>query len=43
MSFGTIQNNTTLKQVDQILKEIRGFGTIQNNTTLKHIGDEVNE
>ena len=33
--FGTIQNNTTLKQLNTLLSDYDSFGTIQNNTTLK--------
>ena len=35
--FGTIRNNTALKQIEQITDRIRSFGTIRNNTALKLI------
>ena len=33
--FGTIRNNTALKQGDKTYIEILCFGTIRNNTALK--------
>ena len=33
--FGTIRNNTALKQVWNAIKTVVGFGTIRNNTALK--------
>ena len=34
-SFGTIRNNTALKQIDNSCFNTIGFGTIRNNTALK--------
>ena len=41
--FGTIRNNTALKQ--QFIKSAddSGFGTIRNNTALKHNGSTEND
>ena len=35
-SFGTIRNNTALKQSKKQIFDNKGFGTIRNNTALKH-------
>ena len=35
MSFGTIRNNTALKQITSIYRCTISFGTIRNNTALK--------
>ena len=35
--FGTIRNNTALKQEIQECYEAVRFGTIRNNTALKHV------
>ena len=35
LSFGTIRNNTALKQLVGKNQAINGFGTIRNNTALK--------
>ena len=37
-SFGTIRNNTALKQSILTYPYLRGFGTIRNNTALKPRG-----
>ena len=37
MSFGTIRNNTALKQGIDGLTQTFGFGTIRNNTALKPV------
>ena len=34
-SFGTIRNNTALKQYTSASEALTGFGTIRNNTALK--------
>ena len=36
MRFGTIRNNTALKQNHALLTSFVRFGTIRNNTALKH-------
>ena len=36
LGFGTIRNNTALKQTLMIFRLELGFGTIRNNTALKH-------
>ena len=36
MGFGTIRNNTALKQRLEVDHIKQGFGTIRNNTALKH-------
>ena len=46
--FGTIRNNTALKQRESYLTTQFGFGTIRNNTALKlplpdNVGHEVLE
>ena len=41
MGFGTIRNNTALKQEIQFLTEQIGFGTIRNNTALKHQAQQL--
>ena len=33
--FGTIRNNTALKQKEEYAFYLKGFGTIRNNTALK--------
>ena len=40
MCFGTIRNNTALKQYPSINHKSYGFGTIRNNTALKLVGAE---
>ena len=35
MCFGTIRNNTALKQWDDAIEWLIRFGTIRNNTALK--------
>ena len=37
ISFGTIRNNTALKQQEIYLSRYRSFGTIRNNTALKQL------
>ena len=35
--FGTIRNNTALKQNERKVPILTGFGTIRNNTALKYV------
>ena len=37
VSFGTIRNNTALKQIGTPFIILSSFGTIRNNTALKHV------
>ena len=39
--FGTIRNNTALKQREEALAKQLGFGTIRNNTALKREGESI--
>ncbi len=39
-SFGTIRNNTALKQIKGLKSRLYSFGTIRNNTALKQIKGE---